>query len=87
MGRVAALPCVLCQRLLMRQDSRTEVHHLRVSQGAAQRASGWLTVPLCGEGCHRGPAGVHGTRARLRQARCTELDLLALTLAELAVTT
>ena len=79
MGRVAALGCILCRRLGYGEHA-AEVHHVRTGQGAAQRASDWLTVPLCPT-CHRGPQGIHGDRARLRAARVTEMDLLAATIA------
>lgn len=69
MGRVAALGCLLC-------GAPAEVHHLREGQGMAQRASNWLTIPLCPYH-HRGPRGVHGDRSALRAAKVTELDLLA----------
>jgi hypothetical protein len=81
MGRVAALGCILCRRLGY-GDSAAEVHHVRAGHGAAQRASDWLTVPLCAD-CHRGPSGIHGDRALLRSARVTEMDLLAHTIARL----
>jgi len=81
MGRVAALACILCRRLGYGEHA-AEVHHIRTGQGAAQRASDWLTVPLCPD-CHRGSHGIHGDRARLRQAKVTELDLLADTIAAL----
>jgi hypothetical protein len=84
MGRVKGLRCVLCTRLLLSQESLTEVHHLRTEQGGAQRASHFLAAALCGERCHRGPHGIHGDRALLRQAKCTEIDLLAWTLEALA---
>lgn len=84
LGRVKGLRCVLCTRLLLSQDSLTEVHHLRTEQGGAQRASHFLAAALCGERCHRGPHGIHGDRALLRQAQCTEIDLLAWTLQDLA---
>ena len=80
LSRVAALGCVLCKRLGY-GETAAEVHHLRDGQGMQQRASDWLTVPLCPEH-HRGPRGVHGDRSALRQAKCTELDLLADTIAE-----
>lgn len=80
MGRVKRLRCVLCTALGQTQSSITDVHHIREGQGGAQRASHWLTVALCHDGCHQGPHGIHGDRALLRQAKCTELDLLALTL-------
>lgn len=84
MGRVKRLACVLCRRLSFTQESATEVHHVREDQGAAQRASNFLVAALCGERCHRGPNGIHGDRSLLRFAKCTELDLLAWTLADLA---
>jgi hypothetical protein len=84
MGRVKRLRCVLCVRLGLVQESVTDVHHLREEQGGAQRASNWLTAALCHERCHQGANGIHGDRALLRQANCTELDLLAWTLEDLA---
>lgn len=71
--RVAALPCMLCG------TQQAEVHHIREGQGASQRASHYLTVPLCPE-CHRGPLGVHGDRSLMRIQKLEELDLLAMTI-------
>ena len=82
MGRVAALGCLLCLRLGCGEHA-AEVHHVRTGQGAAQRASDFLTVPLC-QACHRGSHGIHGDRSRLRQAKVTEMDLLAQTIAAMA---
>lgn len=45
----------------------------------SQRASDWLTVPLCQE-CHTGPNGLHGNRSLLRIRKLEELDLLAMTI-------
>jgi hypothetical protein len=84
MGRVKRLRCVLCVRLGLDQESGTEVHHAREEQGGAQRAPNWLVCAICAD-CHRGRAGVHGDRGRLRQAKATELDLLAWTLESLAM--
>jgi hypothetical protein len=80
MERVAQVPCVLCTHLRLGQ-SAAEVHHIREGQGAAQRASGLLTVALCTEH-HRGASGIHGLgRKRFyTQYKLTELDLLAMTL-------
>jgi hypothetical protein len=83
MGRVKLLRCVLCRRLGQQQDGITDVHHLRVEQGGAQRASNWLVAALGHNCCHQGKHGIHGDRARLRQAKCTEIDLLAWTLEDL----
>lgn len=49
----------------------------------AQRASNWLTVPLC-EGCHTGTYGVHGDKSRMRARKLSELDMLADTIERLA---
>jgi hypothetical protein len=77
LGRVAALGCLLCQ-------APAEVHHIREGQGMAQRASHWLTVPLCPEH-HRGSDGLHGLGERgfERRHRLGELDLLAQTIERL----
>lgn len=60
------------------------IHHVREDQGGAQRASNYLTVPLCPEH-HTGKTGLHGlgTRAFERTYGLSELDLLALTLERL----
>lgn len=79
MGRVAELGCVLCRHLGF-DGTPAEVHHIRDGQGAAQRASDFLTVPLCPEH-HRGGTGLHGlgTKAFERTYKLSELDLLAMT--------
>lgn len=84
MGRVKRLGCVLCAELGLAQEGVTDVHHLRDGQGGAQRAPHWLVAALCHDRCHQGPRGIHGDRSLLRQAKCTELDLLAWTLEALA---
>jgi hypothetical protein len=40
------------------------------------RASDFLTVALC-ENCHRGTTGFHGTKALMKVAKVSEMDLLA----------
>lgn len=75
---IAAMPCVLCTYLDQRQESPTNVHHVREGQGMGQRASHWLVVAVCKD-CHQGPNGIHGDRSLLRIAKLEELDLLALT--------
>lgn len=77
MARVAALPCACCG------DEGVQVHHLREGHGMGQRASHWLTVPLCPE-CHTGPLGLHGDRTMMRLRKLDELDLLADTIRRLA---
>ena len=83
MGRVAGLGCILCRELGW-GDTPAEVHHIREGQGAAMRASDFLTIPLCPEH-HRGASGVHGMGVKKfeRTYKLTELDLLALTIKEL----
>lgn len=74
--RIASLPCSLCG------STPVHVHHIREGQGMAQRASNWLTIPLC-PSCHQGPQGIHGDKAMLRVYKKTELDLLADTIRRL----
>ena len=82
-GRLASLPCVLCEALGQPQTDPTQVHHIREGQGTSQRASHWLTIPLCTY-CHSGKHGIHGDRALLRIAGVSELDLLAMTVERVA---
>jgi 5-methylcytosine-specific restriction endonuclease McrA len=77
MGRVAQLTCGLCGA------TGVEVHHIRSGQGMSERASHFMTVPVC-PSCHRGPQGIHGDKTMLRIKKWDELDLLADTLARLA---
>lgn len=76
MARVASLPCACCGQY------GVQVHHIRDGQGMSQRASNWLTVPLC-EGCHTGQYGVHGDKSRMRARKQSELDWLADTIERL----
>lgn len=77
MGRVAALPCACCGA------HGVQVHHIRAGQGMSQRASDFLTVPLCPD-CHTGPNGLHGNRSLMRIYKLDELDMLAATIERLA---
>jgi len=79
LGRVKSLECVLCSLLGQAQESVTEAHHIRTGHGLGDRASDFLTVALCVE-CHRGTHGFHGTKALMRIAKLSELDLLAETI-------
>ena len=76
MGRVAELPCACCG------TEPVQVHHIREGQGMAQRASNYLTIPLCPD-CHTGTYGVHGDKSRMRAQKASELDWLADTIARL----
>ena len=73
MGRVAELPCCLCGAMPV------EVHHVLEERIPGRRGPDWITIPLC-PGCHRGPEGIHGTKAMLRVSRKTEMELVAETL-------
>lgn len=77
MDRVASLPCACCGA------HGVHVHHLREGQGMSQRASNWLTIPLCPD-CHTGPNGIHGNRSLMRIQKIEEIDLLARTIEALA---
>ena len=78
MGRVAELACACCG-----EYPPVQVHHIRDGVGMAQRASNYLTVPLCPD-CHTGPYGVHGDKSRMRARKQSELDWLAETISKLA---
>lgn len=77
LDRVASLPCACCGQ------HGVQVHHIRDGQGMSQRASNFLTVPLCPE-CHTGQYGVHGDKSRMRARKQSELDWLADTIEKLA---
>ena len=77
MGLVASLSCACCGQY------GVQVHHIRDGQGMAQRASNFLTVPLCPE-CHTGQYGVHGDKSRMRARKQSEIDWLADTIEKLA---
>ncbi len=83
MGRVAELGCVLCHHLGL-GETPAQVHHIRESQGMAQRAGDFLTIGLC-HYHHLGEGGIHGlgTRAFERMYKLDELDLLNMTLERL----
>ena len=76
LDRIARMPCACCGA------SGVHVHHIREGQGLAQRASDFLTIPLCPD-CHQGPQGVHGDRSLMRVYKLSELDMLANTIMKL----
>jgi hypothetical protein len=82
LARVAQLGCCVC-RMLGHGPTPAQVHHIREGQGMSQRASNWLTIPLCPEH-HTGAQGIHGDRTFMRILKVDELDLLADTLEALA---
>jgi hypothetical protein len=83
MGRVAALGCYLC-RELGHGPTPAQVHHVREGLGMGQRASNWLTVPLCDRHhANSSPDGWHGQRLAWKQAGRDEMDALADTIMRL----
>lgn len=83
MGRIAAMECICCYLTDRKQQSKTDVHHVRIGQGGAQRSGHFCTIPLCHEDCHQGSLGVHGDKTYLRILKMDELDLLNATLERL----
>lgn len=73
MDHVASLPCACCGA------TGVHVHHIREGQGLSQRASNWLTIPLCPD-CHTGPRGIHGDKSSMRLRKLDELTMLANTI-------
>jgi len=82
MGRVAAIGCILCRHIGF-QGTPAEVHHLKIGTGASDKASDWLTIPLCPRH-HRVeyPDSVHALKEEglKRKFKVGELDLLAMTI-------
>ena len=76
MNRVAQLPCLACG------VSGVQIHHIREGQGGSQRASDFLTVPLCQE-CHTGEFSIHNATRAFTNIHGSELDMLAQTLDQL----
>lgn len=70
MDAVAGLTCAVCGAY------GVQVHHIRAGQGMSQRASDFLTVPLCVD-CHTGKGGIHGDRSMMRIRGLSEIDLVA----------
>lgn len=81
MSRIAGMNCICCELLGMQQEFGTEVHHIR--EGREERNS-FLTLPLCGESCHRGPKGVHGDKTYLGMLKMSEYGLLAVVIERIA---
>lgn len=80
MGRIAALGCTVCRRILAFGYTPAEVHHI----GDTAERSDFLTIPLCPEH-HRGKTGFHGAGERTfnRLYRTSEIALLGMTLEDL----
>lgn len=62
-----------------------QVHHLREGQGMGQRASAWLTVPLCDtHHANSSPGGIHGQRRAWKLAGVGDMDALVDTIEQLS---
>ena len=85
LGRVAALGCVVCRNLGF-GPTPASVHHIRAGQGMSQRASDYLTIPLCPEHHTDGGKGVaiHAGQQAFEAIYGSELDLLAQTIGDLS---
>lgn len=68
MGRVKALPCVVCLH-----PGPSEAHHCR-SDGMAR--DDFKTIPLC-FWCHRGPRGYHAEKASWEERHGKDHEFLA----------
>lgn len=76
MAMVADLPCCVCGA------EGVQVHHIREGQGISQRASHFLTIPLCSDH-HTGPLSIHMSKRQFENMYGSELDLLAGTIKRL----
>jgi len=75
MGRVAELGCYLCRELGY-GPTPAQVHHVREGQGMGQRASNWLTVPLCAQHHTGSKDGWHGQREAWKRAGLARVEAL-----------
>ena len=66
------------------KPGKVDVHHLRHGQGMTDRASDWLTVPLCEAHHDEQPFGIHYPKSFYGRTKLSELDLLARTIELLA---
>lgn len=82
-NKVAALGCCVCRNLGY-GPTPAAIHHIRHGQGAGQRASDYLIIPLCPEHHQHGGPGValHAGQAQWESLYGSELDLLAQTIAD-----
>ena len=80
MGKIKQMPCICCRLLGMGQESISDVHHIRADR---EPRNDYLTLPLCHDGCHQGPRGVHGDKTYLRMLKLSEWGLLGLVIRDL----
>lgn len=83
LDRVANLGCVVCRNLGY-GFSPAVIHHIREGQGVSQRASHFLTIPLCPKHHTDGGEGIafHANKKQWQSMYGSELDLLGQTIKE-----
>ena len=75
------LPCIVCEKLNIKQSAPTEAHHL-IGYGIGKKASDLLTISLCSKHHARGNTGeaIHETPLRQWESVYgTQEELLILT--------
>jgi hypothetical protein len=84
MGLVARVSCRICARMGI-DGTPSQVHHLKFGTGMTNKSPDFLTIALCPEH-HTGASGVHQLKERglMLRYKCSELDLLADTIEEIA---
>lgn len=82
--RLAYGGCILCEYLGLVQRDEITLHHVRIGEGMAQRASDYLCIPLCREH-HQGDSGIHGLGIRgfYSRYKMDEIDLLEMAIKRL----
>lgn len=80
---IASLGCVVC-RNLGHGEAPAAIHHIRAGQGASQRASDYLVIPLCPTHHQHGGYGVaiHAGQEAWEALYGSEMELLAQTIGE-----
>ena len=78
MAKVAAIGCIACKQLGY-DDTPAELHHIRSTAGAGQRANNYEVIPLCPWHHRTGGHGhaIHAGQAAFEKKFGTEEDLLA----------
>ena len=89
LGRVRALPCIVCEMTGEQQTSPTEAHHIKRDESGqfyrSQKAHDDETIPLC-HYHHWNGVGSGYTHRGFEAEFGNERDLLARTLATLGIT-
>lgn len=80
MAMVASIGCII------HSGAPAQVHHIREGQGMGERASHFLTIPLCPD-CHTGAFSIHKTPKQFQAVYGDELSMLAETIRRVSGTT